>query len=344
MKKELFIILIVILVLSLVGNFYYGGDETSRYILKKMEENLFACEIIKYENNDVWMLCNGRPFYANFDGTNLEYSLNGWSFLGADNILGELKNCEFYKSERNYDNIDLLFYCNILSRTPTLKTLRFNINNLKITENREEQFLPIFFKDLKKHYPSLKDCIALEIDNLVFSVGEIFKIDLDCRGIKKMIYIKPGYMFPLIEREGIPSNVERAEYVFNQHIQEYCSINNIDVDEKNENHISINSICQQLPFDVSAQYFFPPYSYIWTYNLTKREDNIEEYVIKNLLDKFIVNSPEPTNFKLISFYQTDFPVHDVKVYTVGDETVKFFEKEGKIILIESVCNKLVCIE
>jgi hypothetical protein len=343
MKKELFGLLVVIIILLYLFDLFPFLDENQQYILRKLGEEYKTCEIIKYENNEVWLICNGRPFYATFDGTNVKYQLNGWSFLEKDNVLDKLENCEFYKSEKNSENIDLFFYCDISSARPMLKKFSFNLNELKTSKIGEVDFLPVLLEDLGEAYPELKNCIAIKNNVVNYQVGYINKIDLDCRGHPKTMYTKLEGMFPLIEKPGL-SQTERADYVFNEYMDGRCSISDKKIDENNENHIVIDSVCSSLPFDISAQYFFPPYSYIWTYNLTKKGNNVEEYIIQNLLDKFIINPPEPRDYELIGSYEIEKLKKNVIVYRVGDETIKFFEKENKIVLIERVCNSMVCIE
>ena len=55
---------------------------------------------------EFWLICNNRPFYATYNNGNVSIGLNGWSWLKNTEHWNDLKDCDFYDSEKIDNDCD----------------------------------------------------------------------------------------------------------------------------------------------------------------------------------------------------------------------------------------------
>jgi hypothetical protein len=132
-----------------------------------------------FTKKELWMLCNKRPFFAEYRDRRVIFELNGWSFLKKDRKIWEdLKDCDFYDSR----NSELIFYCPKNFNTPNLtaKIYRFDKNSFKMKKTREENFLDLIAKDISKPYPFLSNCKITQFTPQKESSLSIVRFTFDC--------------------------------------------------------------------------------------------------------------------------------------------------------------------
>jgi len=343
-KKFLLGILIIILIFSYFFSVPIEDESVKEKLLKSLEDEFQFCEIIKSEGTNFWLICNGRPFFASYYDEKLNYKLNGWSFLEREEVWSELSECEFYKSERANNGIELTFYCRLFSSKPTAKKLLFNLDTLKTNKLGETEFLPLFLDDLKDVYPTLNDCEVKNFSKVNLEIIDVNKINLNCDGVNRIIYTKFDlFIFPTLELESFDSQTKRAKYIFQQIFGDVCSLKSV-VEEEGKNHIILNSECDSLPFDINVDYYFPPRTYGYSYHLIPKNGDIETYIINNLLNKFLLNPKQVSQPIFVTSYKDSGYPYDVevKIYKAGDEVLKFFETEDEVFFIERICDKMRC--
>jgi len=171
-KTKILILFIGFAILILIGGFFLYWQKTSQNIrenvLSLLEENLEFCKILKdnisFHKGEFWLICNGRPFYAEYKNGEVNYELNGWGWLKNTNYWDELKNCDFYKSEKNDYGYNLMFYCpyDFKSDNLIIKTYNFDLSSRKINKIKELSFIDIVTTDIKENYPFLDNCTIFD--------------------------------------------------------------------------------------------------------------------------------------------------------------------------------------
>jgi hypothetical protein len=131
-------------------------------VLDQLEQKLEFCDIVHNEIDNYsgigrfWMMCNGRPFYAEYENGNVSYSLNGWSWLENTQYWNELDGCDYYDTRDS----KLVFYCpkDFDSTTLTAKLCSFDDKNFHIENIEDDDMLNILKKDISSIYRFLSDC------------------------------------------------------------------------------------------------------------------------------------------------------------------------------------------
>lgn len=188
MKKKI-LILSAIIILALIGTifaywyYWYYRPQRTRVIaretvLNSLEKNFEFCKIVKenifLKRGEFWLICNERPFYAEYENGNVKYELNGWNFLKKNlDVWFELSNCDFYDSKKVNNNYELTFYCprNFDSEKIIAKIYRFDIETFKIKKIEEKDFLKIINSNLQVAYPFLSECEIKDFIPLEFGKG-----------------------------------------------------------------------------------------------------------------------------------------------------------------------------
>ena len=190
MKRILLVVLIAILILSYFVNWYVTEQQKKldeENILESLEKDFYFCKIIKREDKDIWLICNGRPFYAIYDNGELNYELNGWSFLKNDVIVwNDLDNCDFY----TYKDSELIFYCpkDFDSKNMVAKIYKFD-DEINIEKIREENFFDILVNDIEKVYPFLSSCEFKDFNSFKSeNYPPVLEIYFDCSEGDYVIY------------------------------------------------------------------------------------------------------------------------------------------------------------
>lgn len=255
-------------------------------VLETLLENGKYCEVVNYgsEGNEFFLLCNERPFYAEYTGK-VSFEHNGWSFLEDDQELwNDLSDCDFYKSEKITSNeYELTFYCpRDLFPQPeemTAKIYRFYVDSFEITKTGEGNFFDVLVEDLKERY-DLEGCEMKSIGfidesvnfftlDIVFDCGNEYEVLFD---LSSMVVLQP----PILADKS-KTDLERVQTSF-ENIFDECSIEEIN---QNEN-IEINALCDE--FDVLLTYSPLNDYYLMRYEIKIRDTSLDE--IKNAIGAF----------------------------------------------------------
>lgn len=266
-KKKIVILLILILVLVIAGaGFWYfpklqeksnlqKENAITQAVLDSLEDSLEFCEVIKSdfqkEKSSFWLICNNRPFFAEYINGEVKYELNGWGFLKQDLVIWQdLENCDFYNSEKIDNNYNLTFYCprNFQNVTELkTKTYLFNVQTTKIEKIKEEKSLDVINNDIKSIYPFLSEC---EIKNYSLKSYEIPVLFINYACDEEEWFVMSQALLsiqPPILINSKLSNKERAKISFERAFD--CKAENISSFQPNS--IAINSLCKDREFSVS---------------------------------------------------------------------------------------------
>jgi len=197
MKKKVLIGIIALIVLIMVVFIFYwfyntqtNAQNIRSKVLSQLEQNFEFCSILSDNINsfsgtgEFWMICNGRPFYAEYKNGNVSYELNGWGFLKKDpNLWKDLSNCDFYDSKRANDYYELIFYCpkDFKSEKLIAKIYKFNPNSLSTSKIEDKDFLEILKDDIKEIYTFLSDCKSTNFTIVERNASTLLLLTLDCK-------------------------------------------------------------------------------------------------------------------------------------------------------------------
>ena len=148
-KNQAMIILVTIIASIYILSFINLNDQN---VLSLLESELKYCEVVKTNGEKFWLICNGRPFYAEYDGE-LKYEMNGWSFLKETEYWSELEECNLY----SYDDL-IGFLCIPSLEDAKIKYFKFDRDSFSLEKSYESNFYDIVKEDLSSVYPFLEDC------------------------------------------------------------------------------------------------------------------------------------------------------------------------------------------
>jgi hypothetical protein len=164
-KKIILIIFSLLLVFFLVsfGWFFYKR-RIENTVLTLLQKEFKFCNILKdsvfFGKGKFWLMCNGRPFYTEYQNKKLIYDLNGWSWLKNTKYWEEISNCDFY----DYRDSKLIFYCTKIAETfpynwesAIAKIYRFNESNFEIEKESEIDFFTLLTEDVQRNF-NFKNC------------------------------------------------------------------------------------------------------------------------------------------------------------------------------------------
>lgn len=338
MKKNLKILIIlgIIIILGFVFSFSYWyffvmGPKKEvpieQTVLSFLEENLEFCQIIKKdvseEKGEFWLICNNRPFYATYSEGKLNYQLNGWGFLKDTEAWDDLKDCEFYNSEKVENNYQLIFYCPADFKASELKAkvYEFDTQKTKISKIEEKNFLEIINKDIKSIYPFLTDCQIKEFNALPDWQPPALFLTYGCQtGNWQILNLAATSLFPPISMAEELSLEERAKNSFQKAFN--CEIDNIESSGKS---ILITSTCQKQNFLVNYDFSNSDFPIV-TYQINCQEPCLE-------FGKYFIFPPlkelKEAEFLKKKIHQT--PI--ASIYKVGDKIIEVgLDIDNKIVL------------
>jgi hypothetical protein len=155
------------------GYWWYNIQNIRNDVLNQLKGRLKFCEIVRDDINifsksgKFWLICNGRPFYAEYLNNVVSYELNGWSWLKETQYWNELKGCDFY----DFRNSELIFYCPKRSETypyPWInvseKIYNFAYEKFSLKKVGENDFINTIIKDMKNAYPIFEDCKITKLE------------------------------------------------------------------------------------------------------------------------------------------------------------------------------------
>jgi hypothetical protein len=213
-RKKVLILLIFIIFLiffNLTFSYFLYARNIQNKVLSHLRENLEFCEILKadisFPKGEFWLVCNNRPFYAEYKNGKVSYELNGWGFLKRQpEILNELKEegCNFYQFADN----NLIFIC----KGRKVKFYEFTFSDFKLKKIDEDLSINLFSDLVRAKY----NCLPLGEEVFELKGETFFKLIADCGG-KKTVFafnFEKNYLtLPIVIEERIP-NKERAELSF----------------------------------------------------------------------------------------------------------------------------------
>ncbi|MBU0757926.1 MAG: hypothetical protein KKF44_07685 [Nanoarchaeota archaeon] len=240
----LLISLIIVFAIFLSINYLYGEPKDSSLqdslgretVLELLEADLEFCDIkreeLSLDSDKFWMICNDRPYYAEFENGNIISDMNGWSFLreqpGVFNDLTN-NNCDFLYSKNN----NLFFYCD----NGIVKIYYFDVDNFKLENGRDEEFTDVVHEDIKEFY----NCSPYDYDEFVHNEEMFSSVKLTCNYYDTILNFnlnKTSYSFPIIVDEKLPFD-EKARIAF-----QILSICRLDYIRMYQNEYSLNIFCE----------------------------------------------------------------------------------------------------
>jgi hypothetical protein len=113
-------------------------------VISQMRQQMEFCSMEKYDllGGKYWMTCNGRPYYAELRGGQIEAPMNGWSFLDQQ-TQDEVRSCNYLYSNES----EILFYCN----DGNISVYNFDTGNFRILKEREETIVDMLNQNLMQY-------------------------------------------------------------------------------------------------------------------------------------------------------------------------------------------------
>lgn len=335
MKKNLTSLVVwgIIIVLGLVFGCWYffylaPKNNIEKIVLESLKEKLEFCEIIESDvvdnKGEFWLVCNNRPFYAEYDKGEVIYGLNGWSFLEKDPAIWEdLKECDFYDSEKIEDVYDLIFYCprDFKANELKAKIYKFDSSSLTINKVGEEDFLGIIDEDVKSIYSSLTQCQIKKFDtNPEWEPANLF-LTYNCQDEDwNILNLATTSLFPPVLMGGKLSPKERAEVSFKRAFN--CEIDNIETLGKS---ILITSSCQKQTLIINYDFSISDFPLV-TYKIDCQEPCLA-------FGKYFISPSIKENQKaeFVKKKLTQTPI--ASIYRVGDKLIEIgLDADNKIVL------------
>jgi hypothetical protein len=327
-------VILIVLILSISIYWYYDSQKVKLSVLNFLENQMEFCSVVNdkiwFGKGELWMKCNGRPFYAIYSNGNVSYELNGWGFLKqTPSLWNDLNNCDFYDSR----NSELIFYCpkNFDSENLIAKIYSLDSNSMRITKINETDFINILFDDMKSAYKNLSTC---QLSNKVLSrEGSLNIIDMtfDCEGnsyTSEIGFLSTKGMVSLMPPIANYGNdyVKRAIISFEAMFP--CSVTSSflsNITLVNLTGVEINSVCEARKFKVT--YFFGEKPFL-AYEIERKDRSIDEMrYILSVFGKYLI-IPKLSEIKNISFsglstYQPmeKYIVDNSKLFVIGQKTV-----------------------
>jgi hypothetical protein len=326
MKKKFLIgaiALIVFIIFVFIFYWFYNAQNIRSKVLSQLEQNFEFCSILSDNINgfsgsgEFWMICNGRPFYAEYKNGNVSYELNGWGLLKRDSeVWDDLKNCDFYDSR----NSELIFYCprDFNSEKLIAKTFQFDVNLLKMRKVREEDFLKILHNDIKQIYPFLSFCKIKNFTSLQpgGNYPSVLFIRFNCEGKEYQVgtdFLTIPLQPPILMDSSL-SYKERARISFENSFN--CTVKNIT---EGNSVVFVRSLCKGS--DVTISYDFKNTPFL-SYKIECSEDNLEN-CLKEWCKFFII---VPFDTKL----QFEKKIGNSYIYKAG-EKLMFLTKVDNLV-------------
>ena len=215
---SLFIVVALILFGISVTFWLRLNQNIEKKVLNELQKELEFCKIVKKETSALrgkfWMICNGRPFFAEYENGKLKYELNGWGFLKEQpEILDELEKegCNFYNFSENI----LTFICK------SRKTKFYEFSNFKLKRINEDLTINTFSRLINSKYP----CVVIGEEVFEKDGNTFFRLICNCDGKETIFnfnFEKRYLSLPIVVEKEIP-NKEKVE--FSYQLLNICRIN-----------------------------------------------------------------------------------------------------------------------
>lgn len=186
--------------------------------MHSLKENLEFCEILKrkisFGKGKLWLMCNGRPLYLEYENGKIKMELNGWGWLKKTEYWSELERCDFYE----FRDSELIFYCPEIEENypyfwkgAKAKIYSFNKNKFSIKKAGERDFFEIVLEDLQESYQVLKDCRFLKTE-VKGGIGykPIFLFEFQCDNLKLITETNLHFSFPPIDFDNPEESLKKT--------------------------------------------------------------------------------------------------------------------------------------
>lgn len=202
------ILIIILLFLSFIWFIYQRNIENT--VLNLLQKNFKFCFILKdsisFGKGKFWLMCNGRPFYTEYQNEQLVYELNGWGWLKRTKYWEEIQNCDFY----DYRDSKLIFYCAEITdafpytwKSAIAKIYQFNESNFGIEKESETNFFTLLTKDIQKNF-NFKNCELKKseaIGGRGYPPGIVLEINCDGRDYETETNL--AFILPPLPKENV---------------------------------------------------------------------------------------------------------------------------------------------
>ncbi|MBN2202633.1 MAG: hypothetical protein JW700_00385 [Candidatus Aenigmarchaeota archaeon] len=187
-RIHLIFLLVFLSILVLPTLYFYNTfsieDNARNKVLNILEEKNKFCEIQKMDFDTsskigkFWLICNGRPFYADYNNELVSYDLNGWSWLKETKYWDELKECDVYRIE----NGTISFFCpKNISKETTIKYFDAN-KPFSLEKQKESIFFKVLLEDVQNTQHNIRGCILEDYETVIGGKKPVsdLKLNLEC--------------------------------------------------------------------------------------------------------------------------------------------------------------------
>jgi hypothetical protein len=258
------------------------------------------------------MICNNRPFYAEYKNGNVSYELNGWSWLRDSAAWDELKDCDFYDTERTLDGFNLEFFCpyDFKSDVLTVKTYEFKLSDWKMEKINESNFADMIKDGIIQIHPSLKDCELLNLTAAKTPWPQV-EVIFNCSSLNYKFVVSDliTLSFPVLENSEIKTR-EKYENIFEKFFKDD---NSLQISQ-DETAMTIVSKSGNITFA----------GFMWIDSGKEIKETIND------IGKFFIFPPlkEMKNITFVKEIETDFA--KFRIYKIDNNIIRVMMNFGRI--------------
>jgi hypothetical protein len=200
----------------------------------------------------IFGICNGRPtLLTYFDDERISYRQSNTWFLDE-----ELKDCDFYKSEKNNDVYRMYFFCD----PDKISIYDFDIVKNKTKRYEDRNFSDVFIEDFKSVYRNFNNChyknhSIIEIEEY----PNIISVKLDCQGDTFLVSMTETFhsiYSPILLDENLQDSSETSFYrsFEKTYISDFCDLDCFEVKHEDSQYsFSIKYIySNKIPISINS--------------------------------------------------------------------------------------------
>lgn len=296
-------------------------------ILEQMKTTGENCQFFSRDENNFNLWCNGRPFFVLYNGTDVTYDMNGWSFLKEDaSALSDLNDCDFYDSKKiNENNYNLIFYCpkNIDSQNIIYKEYSYDKTSLRLEKNTQGDFSEMIQGKVVEKYPLLSSCSFVNSKIGTEFPEKPFLFKYICNESETLITVLPDYQYITPPFFNISDMTDSAKitYSFERTFGESCAITSI------ENNV-LYAKCGE--FSATLAYLFDRFYMInYNYVVTNSSEETDIAFIENYGSNFLLYAAYEKPIFLNRFSK-DRLRNDFLQYDIGGKVLTLIKSTDRI--------------